>query len=70
MKKVGIKTEAYSRILIRAAMMSGELEGVISDLGKGHFVVTEECADELRRFKVKFTEVEIVSPYHRVLSER
>ncbi len=60
-EKIGIRTkDERSRILTRGAFYSGELKGLVADLGNGVFVVTKDAAKELINLGVDYEPVEIV----------
>ncbi len=59
-EKVGIRTkDVESRILTRGAFYSGELKGLVADLGNSVFVVTKDAAKELTNLGVEYEPVEI-----------
>ncbi len=49
-----------NRLLAMGELITGDLEGLVTYLGGGLFVVTEEAAGELTKRGIEFEEVEII----------
>lgn len=61
MHAVGIRIDDEdNRIQIRGELITNGLSGLIADLGRGFFVVSEEAAEELTKRGIEFTPVKIV----------